>query len=265
MTTTHNETERAELIRHMVNRFLAWKLPKEFYPDSFISFDREKHETWGGYPNSWPTGTNLFTAEQAKEMLEYLLEGYEPANPLQNGEQVELIERLTRAAQEESGIYNSSGWDGFRKKAAALLSSDAKPAQDGELPPLPKPFMELHEFVTPVMYNAWAKQMRDYARAALLAADKPAESGGEAVAHVKDDPLRLEWVAEPVLGPVYIRPQQQSARVALTEEKSELYWRLHSLSKALEGSGRIDEHEMPDAYATILDAMAAAAPKQGGS
>ena len=36
----------------------------------------------------------------------------------------------------------------------------------------------------------------------------------------------------------------------------ELYWRLHSLSKILEGSGVIDESQHPDAYATILDAMA---------
>lgn len=34
-----------------------------------------------------------------------------------------------------------------------------------------------------------------------------------------------------------------------------LYWRLHSLSKALESSGRIDAHDYPDAYATVLDAM----------
>lgn len=36
----------------------------------------------------------------------------------------------------------------------------------------------------------------------------------------------------------------------------DLYWRLHSLSKILEGSGFIDESQHPDAYATILDAMA---------
>jgi hypothetical protein len=35
-----------------------------------------------------------------------------------------------------------------------------------------------------------------------------------------------------------------------------MYIRLEALSKLLEGSGRIDEHEHPDAYATILDAMA---------
>ena len=36
----------------------------------------------------------------------------------------------------------------------------------------------------------------------------------------------------------------------------DLYWRLHSLSKILEGSGFIDESQHPDAYTTILDAMA---------
>ena len=39
----------------------------------------------------------------------------------------------------------------------------------------------------------------------------------------------------------------------------DLYCRLESLSKSLEGSGRLDEHENPDAYATILDAMNAIA------
>jgi DNA-binding transcriptional MerR regulator len=44
---------------------------------------------------------------------------------------------------------------------------------------------------------------------------------------------------------------------------SDLYSRLESLSKALEGKGRIDEHDHPDAYGTVLDGMrfvAGAAP-----
>ena len=36
----------------------------------------------------------------------------------------------------------------------------------------------------------------------------------------------------------------------------DLYWRLHSLSEILEDSGFVDEFQHPDAYATILDAMA---------
>jgi hypothetical protein len=38
-------------------------------------------------------------------------------------------------------------------------------------------------------------------------------------------------------------------------ERDDLYWRLHSLSKALESCGRIYAEDYPDAYATVLDAM----------
>ncbi len=52
-----------------------------------------------------------------------------------------------------------------------------------------------------------------------------------------------------------------AARDALAQRQSregvaeDLYGRLESLSKAMESSGRIDEHEHPDAYGAILDAM----------
>ena len=59
-------------IDEAVNRFLRWKLPKDFYPDAGISFARtvngeERSDAW------WPVGTNLFTAQQAREMLEYVI------------------------------------------------------------------------------------------------------------------------------------------------------------------------------------------------
>ena len=52
----------------LVDRFLGWKLPQTFGPDCYISFDREKATN----NNSWPIGTNLLTAVEAKEMLQYL-------------------------------------------------------------------------------------------------------------------------------------------------------------------------------------------------
>ena len=52
------------------------------------------------------------------------------------------------------------------------------------------------------------------------------------------------------------RPKECMERYALSACKAaDLYERLHSMSKSLEGSGRIDEHENPGAYATVLDAM----------
>lgn len=53
----------------MVNKFLGWKLPDNFSPDGGISF--QKHIS---NPDLYhPIGTNLFTADQAKEMFEYCL------------------------------------------------------------------------------------------------------------------------------------------------------------------------------------------------
>lgn len=54
-------------VSEMVNRFLGWKLPQDFSPDCGISFKQLN------YPSSWPIGTNLFTAAQAKAMFEYVL------------------------------------------------------------------------------------------------------------------------------------------------------------------------------------------------
>lgn len=63
-----------EQIKHMVQRFLAWKLPDAFRPDNGISFTppfpeepmRSRH---------WPSGTNLFDATQAETMVRHMIEG----------------------------------------------------------------------------------------------------------------------------------------------------------------------------------------------
>ena len=65
-------------IKHMANRFLGWKLPKDFSPDNGVYFER-----WYPYIESWkrsdlncrqPVGTNLLTATQAEAMVRYLVE-----------------------------------------------------------------------------------------------------------------------------------------------------------------------------------------------
>jgi hypothetical protein len=63
-----------------VNRFLGWKLPQTFGPDCYVSFDREKAQA----NHSWPVGTNLLTADEARAMLEYVLEAVKtPPDPRQ--------------------------------------------------------------------------------------------------------------------------------------------------------------------------------------
>jgi hypothetical protein len=64
-----------EQIKHMVNRFLAWKLPADFGPDNGISYDPV---VFGGTPyetSREATGTNLLTATQAEAMIRHMIDG----------------------------------------------------------------------------------------------------------------------------------------------------------------------------------------------
>lgn len=55
----------------MVSRFLSWKLPKDFHPDGGMAFIPTKR--YGYDTPHWPTGTNLFNATQARDMLKQVL------------------------------------------------------------------------------------------------------------------------------------------------------------------------------------------------
>jgi len=60
----------------MVDRFLRWELPKDFAPDSGIEFTEPQKvfpKIENANDNHWPVGTNLFDAQQAEEMIKYLL------------------------------------------------------------------------------------------------------------------------------------------------------------------------------------------------
>lgn len=59
-----------EQIKYMADRFLWWKLPEHFHPDNGIRFDAAVP-----HPSCPPVGTNLFTADQARDMVRYLVNG----------------------------------------------------------------------------------------------------------------------------------------------------------------------------------------------
>lgn len=47
-------------IKHMVNRFLSWKLPRDtFNPDGGISFDKKPFNTHTAHPMPLPIATNI--------------------------------------------------------------------------------------------------------------------------------------------------------------------------------------------------------------
>ena len=71
-----NEQEVKTLVDKMVDRFLAWKLPKTFYPDCGIRFTPPKPSTGEDpfdKPGFWPVGTNLLNVIEARQMIEHLL------------------------------------------------------------------------------------------------------------------------------------------------------------------------------------------------
>lgn len=70
-------------IKHMVSRFLMWKLPEHFHPDDGISFDPIAGKD-GPHPFlRQPSGTNLLDAQQAREMVLHMIEGLPPDRPKQ--------------------------------------------------------------------------------------------------------------------------------------------------------------------------------------
>jgi hypothetical protein len=57
-----------KIIDVMVDRFLSWQLPKDFCPDAGIKFTPLPQP-----PFTWPVGTNLLTAQQAREMIVHIM------------------------------------------------------------------------------------------------------------------------------------------------------------------------------------------------
>ena len=62
-------------IKHMVDRFLSWKLPENFNPDGGVSFDPTYNGFDGKPIKREPSGTNIFDAEQATAMVRHMLDG----------------------------------------------------------------------------------------------------------------------------------------------------------------------------------------------
>ncbi|WP_190241463.1 hypothetical protein [Rhizobium sp. N122] len=68
-------------IKHMVDRFLSWKLPENFRPDAGISFRAEYNENTPHPMKHEPSGTNLLDAVQAEAMVRHMIEGLTTAAP----------------------------------------------------------------------------------------------------------------------------------------------------------------------------------------
>lgn len=99
-----NKEQRTAIAREMADRLMAWKLPEAFNPDGGISFKRESdfdHPEFGRTKYA-PTGTNLFTHEQAVQMFLDVLPEHDARE--QRDELLELLKAIS-----ESAVYIRNG------------------------------------------------------------------------------------------------------------------------------------------------------------
>jgi len=105
-------------IKHMVNRFLGWKLPENFSPDAGISFKAGFNEHSAHPMKHEPTGTNLFDATQADAMVRYMVEGSDDFRWLIEapGQRYLAVQRLQMSDNFE--------WTADHNKALAFRTQD---------------------------------------------------------------------------------------------------------------------------------------------
>jgi len=97
-------------IKHMVDRFLSWKLPEHFRPDCGISFAPRHYDH--GKRVQWPVGTNLFDATQAEAMVRCMIDGI-PKDSVDHRirELEKAIDGVIRQVEDaDSGIGSSPAW-----------------------------------------------------------------------------------------------------------------------------------------------------------
>jgi hypothetical protein len=103
-----------EQIKHMVERFLSWKLPENFNPDCGISFKRTQSEQGPfGSQRYEPSGTNLFDYGQAKAMVQHMIEGMPAALSAQP--QPEAVEPTMHDAMMVAGRLHGLGVKRWRE------------------------------------------------------------------------------------------------------------------------------------------------------
>lgn len=105
-------------IKHMVNRFLGWRLPENFRPDAGISFKAEFNEHTKHPMKHEPIGTNLLDWNQAEVMVRYLVDGL----PAQGRDISAAAHRLMVADDSTLDLIVARDPDMIRDVAAALAS-----------------------------------------------------------------------------------------------------------------------------------------------
>jgi len=126
-----------EVMTALVSRFLCWKLPKDFCPDAGITFERkvngkDREDAWG------PVGTNLFTAEQAKEMFNACFSGllFQELPLIDENEITQLraeVDNLNAKLVARHYFNGNRGFADLRKIEKLRAERDALAAQNEQL------------------------------------------------------------------------------------------------------------------------------------
>lgn len=126
-------------VKHMVERFLRWRLPENFNPDCGITFKAiyNEHSPFGP-SKAEPVGTNLFDYIQAEAMVRHMLDGLPvqaaraPQAPQGDG----VVEALREAEELVGAIVGKNApareWalSVRNKLLAALAPKEGAPAAD---------------------------------------------------------------------------------------------------------------------------------------
>jgi hypothetical protein len=112
--------EHESQIKHMVNRFLGWRLPENFNPDGGISFKPMRNEGYVFAAKNEPVGTNLFDAMQAEEMVRYMVDGLPAA------EHVASVTKGRQTAPEDWTDEDTDRVDDFRETTKMMEKMENK-------------------------------------------------------------------------------------------------------------------------------------------
>lgn len=183
-----------EQIKHMVSRFLNWRLPDNFNPDCGISFTRDYNTATPWPAKHEPVGTNLFDYNQAEAMVRHMLEGL----PVCQKEAVPVGEQwraLEDGSPKTSWYYEKqgdrAGWEALAKRTPATYQIETRalytsPAPAGE--PVGIKALEMVEAITPSNFyymrdvgdlNGWCERMRNTLRSALHPTPTPVSASVE--------------------------------------------------------------------------------------
>ncbi|WP_445493171.1 hypothetical protein [Rhodopseudomonas sp. RCAM05734] len=87
-------------IKYLVDRFLNWRLPRDFNPDAGISYSPPLRAIAGPSDSEMPSGTNLFGASQADQMVRHMIEGMPVAPAEQAMSDKEAVDMMRRCKEE---------------------------------------------------------------------------------------------------------------------------------------------------------------------